>query len=113
MKPEDFGLKVADKDERAILFAKQRDERGWDDSETWSLFVNIAEFVVPRLHRFKELNFGFPSNITSEEWDNKLDAMIRAFELIALDEVCYTKEQDKEIEQGLDLFREWYFDLWW
>lgn len=33
----------------------QRCCRGSDDSETWSLKLTIAKFVLPRLIRYKEL----------------------------------------------------------
>ena len=50
-----FSLKVEDK-RRKELYKKQRTERGFDDSETYDLFVTIAKFILPRLQRFKELH---------------------------------------------------------
>ena len=34
---------------------KQRLERGFDDSETWSLRDTIANFIIPRLERYEEI----------------------------------------------------------
>lgn len=58
--------------------------------ETWSLDVNLAKYIIPRLKKFKELNNGYPSISemdTPEKWDEALDKMIQAFEyVIDLDE---------------------------
>ena len=41
---------LTDKDDkREEKFIKQRLQRGFDDTETWSLRDTIADFVVPRL----------------------------------------------------------------
>lgn len=58
--------------------------------ETWSLDVNLAKYIIPRLKKFKELNNGYPGigeMDTPEKWDETLDKMIQAFEyVIDLDE---------------------------
>lgn len=58
--------------------------------ETWSLDVNLAKYIIPRLKKFKELNNGYPGigeMNTPEKWDEALDKMIQAFEyVIDLDE---------------------------
>ena len=58
--------------------------------ETWSLDVNLAEYIIPRLKKFKELNNGYPGigeMNTPEKWDEALDKTIQAFEyVIDLDE---------------------------
>lgn len=58
--------------------------------ETWSLDVNLAKYIIPRLKKFKELNNGYPGISemdTLEKWDEALDKMIQAFEyVIDLDE---------------------------
>ena len=58
--------------------------------ETWSLDVNLAKYIIPRLKKFKELNNGYPGigeMDTPEKWDKTLDKMIQAFEyVIDLDE---------------------------
>lgn len=58
--------------------------------ETWSLDVNLAKYIIPRLKKFKKLNNGYPGigeMNTPEKWDEALDKMIQAFEyVIDLDE---------------------------
>ncbi len=114
MKPEDFGLKVDNLKKRKKRFAKQRQKRGWDDTETWSLFSTLAEWLVPRLKRFKKLNDGcHPSDITSKQWDKAIDEMIEGFKLIAEDICAPNEDQTVKMDRALDIFRDRFFSLWW
>lgn len=106
----------SDTDEREIRFKKQREERGWDDSETWSLYSKITDFVLPRLKRFRELHKDYPMGLSIEKWDDILDKMILAFEILQRDEYSSIDEayrQSDQIKVGLKLFAEYYTDLWW
>lgn len=91
-------------------FKQQRLERGFDDSETWALDCTIAKFIEPRLRRFKEIKAGYPANISEEKWDDILDKMIYAFECINKDT---TYDNEDQVNEGLDLFRKYFFNLWW
>lgn len=54
-------------------------------SDLWSLDITIANFVLPRLKRFKKENIGYPGideMDTLEKWDEALDKMILAFEYV-------------------------------
>jgi hypothetical protein len=95
---------------RAFRYYGQRLTRGWDDSDLWNLDATISKFVLPRLRRFKENQFGYPSNMTEEEWRGVLDQMILAFENNLLD--FPTREQDQQVEEGLALFAKYYVHLW-
>lgn len=114
MKPP--GVKIEKIDKRYKKFRKQRKKRGWDDTETWNLDHSIAEFLVPRLKRFKKLNNGFPCGLTPEGWDEILDQMIEGFQAkIDSDGVFgdeYTGLHEK-IERALELFKEHFHSLWW
>lgn len=61
-----------------------------NSKETWSLDVNLAKYIIPRLKKFKKLNNGYTGigeMNTPENWDEALDKMIQAFEyVIDLDE---------------------------
>lgn len=84
--------------------------------DTYSLDVTIAKFVLIRLKLYKKLTNGYPFKTTYEEWIESIDKMIKAFELIIDDRYFGLDRDDKEvavIEEGLDLFRKHYFDLWW
>jgi hypothetical protein len=100
---------------RDIKHFWQRRTRGWDNSDTYSLDFTIGRFIYPRLKKFKELNKGFPGGLTSEKWDEILDKMIAAFEIIADDKQYWTmnEEQYRIVKRGLKLFYIYYRDLWW
>lgn len=104
-----------DDSERAEIYRKQRMERGFDDSETWSLDYTIAKFILPRLKRFKEVTNGYPGGLSEEEWDEILDKMIYAFDLkVNYDSDFDWKDGDqKKFDEGIKLFSEWFLHLWW
>ncbi len=115
--------------ERRVKFWWQRRTRGWDDSETWGLDHTLSGIIWPRIARLKELQHGYPCDIACDygeeegpkKWDEYLDKMILAFKLIEEDKCFYgepnwkekEKEQERKIEEGLDLFRKYYRNLWW
>lgn len=102
-------------DDREPKYSEQRKTRGFDDSETWSLTDTIANFIIPRLERFDEVNIGYPPDLTMRKWRNKIKSMIIAFKLIARDEGIriYTPEEEKQIDKGLKNFRDYFMHLWW
>jgi len=121
----DYGLssELPEDDERQEIFRKQREERGFDDTELWGLDCVIAKFILPRLKEFKnQTGGGFPSDLGVEGdengdkgldvWLNVIQEMIDAFELIAKDHVVTDKKEKEIINKGLDQFRKYYFSLW-
>lgn len=100
--------------ERDKLFAKQRAKRGWDDSDTWSLDDTIVEFVLPRLKRFKKLNNGYPGEFHSlKEWNKILSKMIRGFKLAKKGAYNMSDQEKLESQEGINLFAQYFFYLWW
>jgi hypothetical protein len=105
--------------------------RGWSDEDTWSLDKTMARFVLPRLIRFREINNGYPNDLTEERWDAILDEMIWALDYIVNDgenyyfdkdklSAPYTTEQLEEwkkledrCDNGMKLFGEYFRALWW
>ena len=51
-----------------------------DPWDTWSMDTTLAHIIAPMLKQLKETQHGYPSNLTQEEWNEKLDEMIWAFE---------------------------------
>ena len=100
---------------RKVRYWWQRRTRGFSDDVTWSLDAEIAKFIAPRLKRFKELNNGFPGQLTSEKWDEILDEMIWAFEFHASEESSWNQDSElyKRAQKGLKLFGYWFPHLWW
>ena len=106
-----FSLTDAD-DNREPHFKKQRLERGFDDSETWSLRDTMARFILPRLKRYREMIDGFIVNENGLYED--VDKAIRAFELVIKDDTEWmTKEEQVEYRAGMDAFARIYMALWW
>lgn len=59
---------------RKLLFLYQRLTRGFDDSETWSLDYTIAQFVLPRFRRYRQVSEGMaPNELTENDWNKILD----------------------------------------
>jgi len=88
----------------------------------YEFYVAHAEWVVPRLKELRDHGTGCPASFVSckngeaydNGWDPILTKMIRAFEAIAKEEADDPNsfEHYDFVEQGLDLFREYYFSLW-
>lgn len=100
---------------RSIKHWYQRRTRGWDDSDTWSLSDVIAEFTLPRLIRFRELNNGYPCDVEGpEEWNHMIDDMIYALGICSREDdgVIFDCDWDR-LQRGLDYFGRYFRDLWW
>jgi len=102
---------------RAKRFTKQYEKQGWCDMETWNLDFRFAEWIVPRLRRFIELNNGFPghSGMTEKKWDATLKEMLEGFEFMASDDYygCSDKKKHAKADKALELFGKWARHLWW
>jgi hypothetical protein len=101
---------LTDKDDkREIEYKKQRIERGFDDSETWSLTDTICGFLIPRLKRFKECANVIPESTTREEWNVILDKMIFAFTHIISTDSSPKNRFEKKLAKE---YIETYGDVW-
>lgn len=115
-------LKALGIDENSHLFNPEEnafdkryhlDEDGIAPAELWSLDYTLALHIYPRIKKFREATMSYPGMLTEEQWDIILGKIEQAFKLIILNEVTFlTDEEHKSIEEGLDLFREYYFHLW-
>jgi hypothetical protein len=101
-------------DKRIPKWESQIAERGFDDTEWWSLYDTIARFTLPRLKVFRTSTMSFPLSITSDEWDGILDKMILAFEIIVDDDKwpASSNEDSEIVEEGIELFGKWFLHLW-
>jgi hypothetical protein len=107
-----------DEPEKLERYKKQRDERGFDDTETWHLDKSLTFFLIPRLKRFIELNNGFPSGQTEESFNEKLNFILKSFEEYYYnenDEVSLELEKERlsNAKKAAALLGEIWFDLWW
>ena len=98
---------------RSARFWWQRRTRGWDDSETWDLGnTTFTRWILPRLKLFRKSAFSHPSAMTKETWEDILDQMIEGFEIVALDKVVLTDEEEEKVDKSYYLFWEWGSSLW-
>ena len=98
-------------------FCYQVEDRGFDDSITWSLFEPISEIITPLLKRFSELHKEY---CDEPEFQENVNKMIVAFELMATFDEWDTfgttdedRENRKKIEEGLEAFKNGWSGLWW
>jgi hypothetical protein len=107
-----------DEPEKLEKYKKQRDERGFDDTETWHLDKTVALFLIPRLKRYIQVNNGFPSGETEKSFNEKLMFIVKSFEEYYQDEnVEVSLELEKErlsnAKKAVAILGEIWFDLWW
>ena len=94
-------------------FQRQRIERGFDDSETWSLTDTIANFIIPRLERYIEIK---PEKVVvSDSQLSQYKAILKAMKLIVRNdgEQVYTEHEHQDIDIGLMLFSKYFMSLSW
>ena len=100
---------------------KNRDsEENWSHKndfpieEVWNTDNTIAQLIVPRLQAFKALDkHGGPPDFSEmREWNNAIQKMIDAFELMKYAGRVNTKEEERTMEEALDLFRKYFRSLW-
>ena len=81
--------------------------------EVWNTDNVLAQLISPRLQAFKALDkHGYPPECKDmREWNNIIQKMIDAFELMKYVHTP-SPDENKIIEQGLDLFCKFYRYLW-
>ena len=81
--------------------------------EVWNTDNVLAQFIAPRLQAFKALDkHGYPPGCKDmREWNNTIQKMIDAFELMKYVHTP-SPDENKTIELGLDLFCKYYRNLW-
>lgn len=101
-------------DKRHFKWWKQRRTRGFDDRELWNLDYTILKFVYPRLKAFRDKDCSYPGALTPEQWIDILDEILKGFEIVIEDEdyPC-DKEKIEQVEISMDLFRDFFFHLWY
>lgn len=82
--------------------------------EVWNTDNTIAQLIVPRLQAFKALDkHGHPDGFKDmREWNNTIQKMIDAFELMKYVQSLNTDNEKRTVEEGLNLFRKYFCCLW-
>lgn len=101
---------------REIKWFIQRGRRGWADEDLWSLNYYLSDWMPNALEQLKKTKNSYPGNLTVKKWNKILDQMIEGFEAsIKKDDTVDIKEYkqlDKIQKKGLQLFVDYYDDLW-
>lgn len=99
---------------RKLKWFWQRITRGFDDRECWGLDFVFAEYMLPRIKRFRQLDIGTPGELTWDQWSNITWKIQRALELIIKDEHdILTPDEEKQVEEGLELLVKYFRALWY
>lgn len=108
-----FSLDIANTLSNTKLYKQQRIERGFDDTETWSLCDTIAKFIIPRLERYEEIA---KATIDREpELQDNINKFLDAMKLITRDNGIwdFNEQEEEQIKNGLQTFPEIFMKLWW
>ena len=106
-------MKENDK-ERLKKIKKFKKKYGFDYRDCWNLDVSIAYYVLPRLIYIRAKEYGYPSEFDSiEPWNKILDKVIAAFTYMTEDDFFIINPHREEIDEGLDLFRKYFFHFWY
>lgn len=103
-------------DERQEEWKKQREERGFDNTELWNFDVTVIRYLTPRLQVFKEISPHHPVCFNSlDEWKQTIDTIIKGFSnyiLYSENEIQWDDWNDKEFKNSLDLFFKYFNNFW-
>lgn len=95
---------------KSELYKKQREERGWDDTELFALDVTFGQFMLPRM---KELLKKKKENVGMREDEiQAFEDIIYALEILSEDKVD-EKYNAFHVQRGLFLFGAYFFKLGW
>ena len=100
-------------DERLQRYRDQRDARGFDDTETWSLDNTIARFIGPRLKRYIELADN--AIVMSDNYKSDMLELSAAFDYYASDASWSDLDKRSEAFETIKRLSPQMFDggLWW
>jgi len=82
--------------------------------ELWNLNTHIARYIAPRLRSFKEVCVsGYPIDVEDRrQWDKIIDKMTYAFECMGQDSHCFSDDEGRRIDEGIELFAKYFRYLW-
>jgi hypothetical protein len=93
-----------------------------DNSDIWDMDITLCKIIHPMLVRYKEKSTGYPSVFDSTEftedenkmrWNDTLDAMIYSFKEYPTHQMHLgDNDKDAKIKFGIDLFAEYFYNLW-
>jgi len=107
-----FLPKLVSSDPLHKKLSRQKNKRGFDDSEVWLLNETIALLIIPRLKRFIKINKTHPDNLTLDEYNFKLCFILKSLEDFYLYEENQKSFFYKEnLKKSLVMLSDIWFDL--
>lgn len=94
----------------------KEDENGFVPAECWNLDTTFAMYIYSHLCYFRDnCNYGYPGNLSEEQWNNILNKMIEGFRLLITREEndIPSKTKEKKIKYGIRLFAKYFSALWY
>jgi hypothetical protein len=82
--------------------------------EVWNTENTLAQLIVPRLQAYKALDkHGCPPPFKDmREWNNTIQKMIDAFELMKYAHSIQSAEEQETVNHGIELFCKYFQNLW-
>ena len=103
--------------------------KGYDSVDTFEIFSKFIERYTKILTELRNCHYGYPYDLTEEEWDNVLDEMI--YHLYYMDEEHVIEELERDVPDDwsvsqkivgevmnkhknafFELFSKYFFSLW-
>lgn len=112
-----------------VKYAFQRMFKGYDKTETFEMFSNFIDRYRKILKDYKKHHWGYPGELTEEEWDAIVDRMIYCLDMmdeqylekLLLEDMSpiYTVSSKSTYEimtkyknEFFQMFSEWFYNLW-
>ena len=101
---------------------KKAANRTYPPKEMWSLYKTISAYIAPRLDEFNTYYAPLftPGNLVEKygmekgnlEWRRILRKMKYTFDQLSAPLPVFSTEENKKIEEGLQLFTQYFRNLW-
>lgn len=122
-----------------IKWSYQRIKYGFCDCDVWNLDCTLGNYIASTVNKLKETTHGYPADITEKEWDKILSELSKDFYLASNEDtwhnpyeaMIYCSEKDDDVfkkyaekefdnhkmreerlDNGCNLLKKWFFDLW-
>jgi hypothetical protein len=97
-------------DKRQKLWAKQRRERGFDDTEIWNVDATFARLMLPRVKEY--ITVSEREFIVSAKRKRDMAAIVTALELMCDCATWHESEAEKQIAIGMKVFARRIRGMW-
>lgn len=88
--------------------------RGYSDRNVWGMCDDLAELNIKLLTALRDKGNGYPDGLTEKKWKKILTKMIEGFEAHIEETQFYVqdKKNKKKFEEGMDLYKQYFANLW-